>query len=124
MNILYTMISFNVGGAEKLMTDILNSWNNSKDKLILCIINDDYKEEMINKIKFKDNIKIEFIKRKKGNKGLNVIIKYLKIIKKYKVDIIHSQDRESMILSIFAKLYKFNIKLYRHYTCHRIIYKL
>lgn len=112
MNILYTMISFNVGGAEKLMTDILNSWNNSKDKLILCIINDDYKEEMINKIKFKDNIKIEFIKRKKGNKGLNIIIKYLKIIKKYKVDIIHSQDRESMILSIFAKLYKFNIKLY------------
>ena len=112
MNILYTIISFNVGGAEKLLVDILNNWKNKQDNVTLCIINDEYKIEMIEKIKKRNNISIEYIKRSNGSKDIRFFYKYLKLIRRNNINIIHCQDKESLIFSSFAKILNPRIKIF------------
>lgn len=112
MNILYTIISFNVGGAEKLLVDILNNWQYDDDNITLCIINDEYKSEMIEKIKKKNNISIEYIKRKNGSKDIKFLCRYIALVNRKNIDIIHCQDKESLIISSLIKIFKPKIKLF------------
>lgn len=67
MNILHIIFSFNNGGSENLVVDLLNSWKNKKDNLFLCVVNDFYDEKLLNKIKNR-NVKIVKLNRKVGGK--------------------------------------------------------
>lgn len=112
MNILYTIISFNTGGAEKLLTDIINNWSYEEDKLILCIINNHYEQSMINMIEKRDNIEIIYLNRERSSKNINFIYRYMSIIREKKIDIIHCQDKESLFLSLIGKFFNRKIKLF------------
>ena len=57
MNIMHIVFSFNNGGIENLLVDILNNWNNKSDKLFLCIINNNYDENLLNKLLEKNTYK-------------------------------------------------------------------
>lgn len=67
MNILHIIFSFNNGGSENLVVDLLNSWNNEKDNLYLCIVNDSYDKELLDKIK-NAKITVIMLNRKIGGK--------------------------------------------------------
>ncbi|MGO4993094.1 glycosyltransferase [Clostridium perfringens] len=110
MNILYTIISFNVGGAEKLLIDLLNNWNNKEDKIILCIINNDFKNEMIEKIN--ENIEIKYLNRKNNSKSLSFIKEYLNFIRDNNIEIIHCQDKESLLLASIGKIFYKKLKIF------------
>lgn len=114
MDILYSIISFKTGGAETLLVNILNNWSNNQDRLVLCVINDFYDEEMLNKIN--SNVKVICLNRKKGQGNIQFLRKYLNLIKKNNISIIHSQDKESMVLSVIAKLFFKDIKIF--HTVH------
>ncbi|HAT4119820.1 TPA: glycosyltransferase [Clostridium perfringens] len=110
MNILYTVFSFNFGGIEKLLVDILNEWKNEKDNVFLCIINDNYDEELIKKISNK-NVKILFLNRSEGGRKIHYIRKYIKIVKENSIDIIHCQCVNSSKFSAICKLINKDIKI-------------
>ena len=122
MNILHTIISFNVGGAEKLLVDTLNNWNYDNDSITLCIINNSYKTNMISRINKRNKLKIEYLNRISKSKNLKFLKKYMDIIKNNHIDIIHCHDKESIIIASIAKLLYPKVKIY--YTIHATgIYK-
>lgn len=116
MNILHTIISFNVGGAEKLLVDTLNNWNYDNDSITLCIINNSYKNNMINRMNKRNKLKIEYLNRKSKSKSLKFLKKYMDIIKDNHIDIVHCHDKESIIIASIAKLIYPKLKIY--YTIH------
>ena len=46
----FIIFSFNNGGSENLVVDLLNSWKNKKDNLFLCVVNDFYDEKNLDVI--------------------------------------------------------------------------
>lgn len=117
MNILYTVFSFNTGGIEKLLIDIINSWNDIENyNLFLCIINEDYDEKLIKLINNNKNIKIILLNRPKGNRNFKFILEYMNIVIKYKIDIIHCQSINVVKFSSIIKLLCPKIKIF--HTIH------
>lgn len=116
MNILHTVFSFNNGGIENLLVDIINNWNYEEDKIILCIINNDYNIELLKKIKKNNRVQVILLNREKNSSGIRVILKYINIILKNKIDIIHCHLYEAVKISILGKLIRPNIKIF--YTVH------
>lgn len=123
MNILYTVFSFNFGGIEKLLVDILNKWENEEDNLFLCIINNNYDEELIKKIKNK-RVKVLFLNRTESGKKIYYIRKYIKLVKENSIDIIHCQCVNSSKFSAICKLINRNIKIIQTVHATNIFNKL
>ncbi|MFQ6882260.1 glycosyltransferase [Clostridium sp.] len=116
MNILHTVFSFNSGGIENLLVDIVNNWNEKKDNLIICVINNDYNIDLINRINNSSNCKVVLLNRNRGSKNIKFIYDYIKVIITNKVDIIHCHLYEVLKIVLFAKIIKPKIKIY--YTVH------
>lgn len=115
MNILYTIFSLGIGGAEKLLVDIVNNWDkNSEDNLYVCIINNKIEKSLLDKID--DNINVIQLNRNEGDKNIKYLFKYMHIIRKYKIDIIHCQSNDTVRFSLFSKMLNPKIKIY--YTVH------
>ncbi|MDU6983195.1 MAG: glycosyltransferase family 4 protein [Terrisporobacter othiniensis] len=114
MNILHVVFSFNNGGIENLLVDLFNNWN-YKDKNYLCIVNDNYDLELIEKI---SSVNIEVIKmnRPVGGSKFEYIKKLNEIIRKYRIDILHCHSNSSVKFCIYSKILNPNIKLV--YTVH------
>lgn len=111
MNILYTTFSFNTGGIEKLLIDIVNEASKNKNNQIyLCIINDNYDKFLIDSIN--RSVNIIFLKRPVGGKRLKYIIEYAKIILKNKIDIIHCQAENEVKFSVISKVLRPRIKIF------------
>ena len=115
MNILHTVFSFNNGGIENLLVDIINNWDES-NKIILCVINDDYNEELLRKVVKRKNIKVILLNRKKGTRSMVFLYKYIKIIYKERITIIHCHSIQSLRVGLISKMLKPTLKIY--YTVH------
>lgn len=87
MNILHLLFSFNNGGAENLVVDVINAWH-TDDKIILCIINELYDQNLFNKIHNK-NIEIVKLHRRPGEKKLVGMKTLRKVILERHIDIVH-----------------------------------
>lgn len=88
MNILHLLFSFNNGGSENLVVDILNSWQNTQDHLCLCIVNEFYDEKLLERIK---NPLVEIVKlgRKPGSSKFEGRDKMCKLVRDRKIDVVH-----------------------------------
>lgn len=86
MKIAHIIYSFNTGGAETMLIDIINrmSVNNS---ISLFILNESYSEELLKKID--ENVEIIRINRPVGSKNPYYIIKLNFLLGKRKYDVIH-----------------------------------
>lgn len=115
MNIMYSVFSFQTGGIEKLLVDIVNNWNSKEDNLFLCVINDDYNENLLNEIK-QENVQIILLKKPKGREKWRFLLQYLKIVRKNRIDILHCQSGDILLYSILNKLLNPKIKLF--HTIH------
>lgn len=110
MKILYTVFSFEIGGIERLLIDVVNNIElKNDDKLYICIINDIYEEELIKLINSK--VEIKFLKRKKSSRNFKDIINYTKFVMKNNIDIIHCQNIQCVKFSMLCKILKPNIKI-------------
>lgn len=115
MNILYTIFSLGIGGAEKLLVDIVNNWDkNSGDNIYVCIINNRIEKSLLDKID--NNINVIQLNRTEGDKNIKYLFQYMNVIRKYKIDIIHCQSNDTVRFSLFSKLINPKIKIF--YTVH------
>lgn len=124
MKILHIIFSLNVGGSESMLVDILNEQAKTKNQIELIIINDEYNEELLNKISKK--IKISFCHRKKGSRNILPIIKLNYKLLKFEPDIIHAHDHTVIQCILPLKKWKtiltlhaigFDVKNFTKYDC-------
>lgn len=87
MNILHMIFSFNNGGSENLVVDILNNWQSKSDKLFLVVVNDNYDLELLKKIS--DNVTVIQLGRKPGSFKFSKLGVLARIIRENQIDIIH-----------------------------------
>ena len=87
MNIVHVVFSFNSGGIENLLVDVINNWKKS-DQIMLCIINDVKNDKLISKIS-NSNAKVICLERRPKTSLLPFVKKFKKIIKDFNADIIH-----------------------------------
>lgn len=103
MKIVHLIWSFNSGGAENMLVDIINQQieNNIVD---LIIINDTYDEELIKSIDKK--VGIIYIKRKPSSKSVSFIFKLNYYLYKQNPDIIHCHNANiaKVIIPTFKNL--------------------
>lgn len=116
MNILYTMFSFNVGGIERLLIDIIKNWKSEEDNIHVCIINNDYNEGILNDLKKIKNINLILLEREKGGDIFYYQKKYFKYIREHKINIIHCQSMSSLKFTVPYKLFNRNVKIF--HTVH------
>lgn len=105
MNILNLIFSFNVGGAEKMLVDILGNWQNKEDNLHLCIINDDYDSELLDEID-KDSVKIHLLNRIPKSSKLSKTDELRKIIKENNIEAIHCHNNDTLKYLIISRALK------------------
>lgn len=91
MNIIHAIYSFQTGGAETMLIDIINEQCQS-NSVTLIVINDKINENLLSSINKK--IKIILLKRKPGNKIslIKTFFRLNKIIALLQPDIIHCHD--------------------------------
>lgn len=111
MNIAHLVFSFQNGGIENMLVDVLNYWD-LNDCIYLYIINENYDDELISKIKTSQNIKIIKLNRKpKGNK-----IKYIKKLRKSlivnKIDVIHCHNSRTFEFLLPIKIFYPRLKVF------------
>lgn len=112
MKVLHLIMSFNTGGAEKLLIDLMNK--NSKVNQELVIVNDVYEKSLIEEMENKSNIK--FIGRPEGSKNLIYLIRIVNLVRKISPNIIHCHNIASFKISIILKKLFCHIKIV--YTIH------
>jgi glycosyltransferase involved in cell wall biosynthesis len=102
MKINHLIYSFNTGGAETMLVDIINEQVLKVD-VNLVIINDIYNKELVQQIDNK--IKVYFINRKEGSRNPFSVIKLNALLYCLNADIIHCHNHNiiPLFLSIFRR---------------------
>ena len=109
MNIMHVVFSFNNGGIENLLVDILNNWNVPDDEIYICVVNNNFDQELLNKIS-NNKIKKVLLMRPVGGEKIGYMRKLVKIIKENNIDIIHAHSNSALKFCLFAKI-KYDVKL-------------
>lgn len=110
MKILHLIFSFNTGGSETMLVDIMNE-QRKYEEIHLIIVNSICTEAVLNNIS--KQVKVYFINRKPGSRNLFPILKLNFLIFKIKPDIIHCHNFE-MVQILFRKLIHSKIFLTVH----------
>lgn len=101
MKITHCIFSFNTGGAETMLIDIVNEQIKTQQVSII-IINDSYQKELLSQID--PQVQLIFIKRKPHNHSIIPILKLNWILYQLKPDIIHVHNfRLPQIILPFRK---------------------
>lgn len=114
MGVANIVFSFNTGGIENLLVDIMNNWPLSEN-IMLCIINDEKNESLINKIRKNKNVKIICFDRKPKSgflRTINIIWKLRKELKKYRIKIIHCHSNNGFKFVLPIKLFSLKTKIF------------
>ncbi len=113
MKVMHLIMSFNTGGAERLLIDILN--NSHIDQQKLCIVNDFYEQKLLEEVKI-GNENIKLIRRPEGSKNILYVIKLIKYVRREKPDIIHCHNKTSFKFALLVNKFIKNIDII--YTIH------
>jgi len=110
MNIAFLIFSFNVGGIERLLIDMANEMAKRGNNITLCIINDDYDEELLSYLN--QDVDIFKLNRKVGAKrNATYMYRLAKIIRQRKIEILHCQGINCVIFSAFTKIFSSRTKI-------------
>lgn len=86
MKIIHCFFSFNVGGAESMLVDIMNE-QVKDNEVILLVLNDSYTESLLKAID--EKVEIKLLNRKRGSKSILPILKLNYYIRKQNPDVVH-----------------------------------
>jgi len=102
MKICHIIFSFNTGGSENMLVDIVNEQLNEAEVHII-IINDQYNPELVKKIN--DRIPVHFINRKVGANNPLKILKLNLLLMKIGADVLHCHQHNilPLLFPIFKK---------------------
>lgn len=110
MNIVHVVFSFNSGGIENLLVDVINNWKKS-DQIMLCIINDVKNDKLISKIS-NSNAKVICLERRPKTSLLPFVKKFKKIIKDFNADIIHCHTNNAFRFALPVKILCPKVKMF------------
>ena len=110
MKIIHLIWSFNTGGAETMLIDIINEQVKHEDTSLI-VVNKVYSKELL--AKFDKRIPVYLINRKPGSRNLIPILKLNFLIFKLKPDIIHCHNFE-LVQILFRKFICIKIFLTVH----------
>lgn len=110
INVLHITSSLQVGGAEKLLIDLLKNTVSPDINFTVVIMNDGVDENLKNEL-LSIGCNVYFLNRKESHIHPKYLFKLLNIIRMNKINIIHSHDYGSKIWSIVCKLLNPKIKL-------------
>ena len=102
MKILHCIFSFTVGGAETMLVDIINQQVHNHE-VGLCIINDVYDINLLNKVNRK--CKILLLKRTKGSRNIGDIITLNSMIYSFHPNIIHCHNSRIINFLLIRMIY-------------------
>lgn len=114
MNILFLYPRLGVGGAQKVVIDLVNNLDEDKFKVVVGCNGGERLSKLNKNISIED---IDFLD-KSPTGIINTITKLNKIVKKYNIDIIHSHHRYTTALSNI--LFKFNKNIKVIHTEHNV----
>jgi len=117
INVLHLLSSLQVGGLEKLLLDLIKAGETETNDVTftVAVMNDKVDEGL--KQEFLDTkYNIYFLNRKEGHKHPKYFFQILDIIKKNKIDIIHTHTYGGKAWSMLLKIFNPKIKLV--YTIH------
>lgn len=109
MKIVHILFSFNTGGIENLIVDILNNWD-KEDQLFLIIINDSYNASLLSKIK--SNVTVLCLDREPGGEKIKYEFILMKTLLRINPDIIHVHNNSCFKFSSIYKLLQPKVRLY------------
>lgn len=112
MNIAHVLFSFNNGGIENLVVDLLNNWP-KQDKFLLCIVNKSYDEKLFQKITNR-NVKVVCLDRPVGGKKWKYLRLLNKEISRFNTQIVHCHSNSIFKFCIPVKIINKNVKLVLH----------
>ncbi len=110
INILHLISSLQVGGAEKLLIDLLKN-TESKDINFTVVVMNDKIDENLKKELLNTGYKIYFLNRKESHKHPKYFFQLNDIIKKHKINIVHSHNYGGKHWAILCKILKPNLKI-------------
>lgn len=114
-NILHLISALEVGGAEKLLLDLLKNSNSEQVNFVVVVMNEGVNETLKKEL-LETGYKAYFLNRKENHKHPKYFFELLKIIKQNNVQIIHSHNYGSKMWSILLKI--FNPKIKTVFTVH------
>lgn len=102
MQIVHVIFSFNVGGSETMLIDIVNEQVQT-DQVALVIVNDSITEDLLQKID--DRVEIVNLRRKPGSRSLLPFLRLNVFIWRKKTEVVHvhSANLLSMIWTFFSR---------------------
>lgn len=103
MRIAHMVFSFNSGGIENLLVDILNSWNN-EDSVLLCIINNEKNDRLIEKIQKKNSTQVVCLGRRPGSAKYEYIKKLNELLTGFRPDVVHCHSNNVFLFTLPIKL--------------------
>lgn len=106
MKIMFVINSFNLGGAEKLVYDLAPRMKNKNDIIVVSLkaVETDLEKQNSKRL-LNQNIKCIALSKGKRKDRLQTVLSLRKIIKKEKVDIIHTNGLSPNFYSALSKLF-------------------
>ena len=101
-----------MGGIERLLLDFAESFAEmeSEFKLVVVVMNNKYDPYLRNQLESLCK-EVYFLDREEGNTNPKYLLKLFGIVKKHRIDVIHTHDHGSKHFSILCKLLKPALKL-------------
>lgn len=109
-NVLHLISSLEIGGAEKLLIDLLKNTESNNVNFTVVVMNNYVNEDLKTEL-LEANHNVHFLNRKQSSKNLKYIFMLLNIIKNHKIQIIHSHTYGNKMWSILCKIFNPKIKL-------------
>jgi len=111
INVLHLISSFEVGGAEKLLINLLKNTPAHRYVKFTVIVMNDKVDEGLKKQLLSTGLSVYFLNRKERHKHPKYILKLMSLIRKHKIDIVHSHNYGSKSWSILCKIFNPGLKL-------------
>lgn len=114
MNIMNIMYTFNSGGVERLAIDVSNQLIKDGHNAFLCIISENYSNDLLDQIDSKVNINL--LKRENKNRKIGYIKQLLNIIDYNNIEVMHVHQGLLMSFYLIIKVLRPNLRIY--FTVH------
>lgn len=118
INVMHLISALLTGGAEKLLLDHIENSDNKVEYTVVVmnkLVDEQLKARLISA-----GCNVYFLNRKEGELNLKYLLQLLNIIKKHKIQIVHSHNDGSKMWAILCKFVNSKLKLV--YTVHCMDY--